>query len=180
MENNFNMENTNGFNIANVFKALEQTAAIVGENAKATASILNDLKDTKVLVASLSKDIKNVQTDYSALTERMTNLEENEEITTEQHKTIRTAAHRRIFEIMGDDKYKRAKYFRGFITRLYMDAKTFSGLGNSIPTTRKRDFQRVIDYIESWTPTYGCRTLMRDLDEMAAARKKAKEEGYDA
>lgn len=53
------------------------------------------------------------------------------------------------------------------------------GLGSKIDRTRKHNFQRVMNYLESWYPKYGISELMQTANKRAAARKKAKEEGYD-
>ena len=44
--------------------------------------------------------------------------------------------------------------------------------------TKKRDYQRVIDYIEAWIPSCGCAALRSKADANAKARAEAKALGY--
>lgn len=55
-----------------------------------------------------------------------------------------------------------------------------AGLGSKIARTKKGDFQRCIDYIESWIPSCGCAELRNKADKKAEARRKARELGYDS
>lgn len=73
---------------------------------------------------------------------------------------------------------KEKKYFTIFVRRLYKDTKSNAGLGSKIDRTRKGNFQRCIDYIESWIPSCGCAALRAKADANAKARLEARELGY--
>ena len=98
----------------------------------------------------------------------------NEEVTTTQQEMIVEAAQNRIVEIIGNDPLERTKYFRIFISRLYRDARQKAGLGSKIARTRKGNFQRCIDFIESWMPSCGSAELKAKADADARARLEAR------
>ncbi len=131
-------------------------------------------KKTDALIAAVTS----VQDKLNGHEDRIEQLELNEEIKTTQVFNIRTAAKTRVFNILGEDVLDYQKYFRYFISRLYSDAKKYAGLGSTISTTRKCDYQKVIDYIEAWIPKKGCVEFKREIDEKAAAKRKAKDLGY--
>lgn len=53
-----------------------------------------------------------------------------------------------------------------------------AGLGSKVARTKKCDYQRCIDYIESWIPSCGCAALRTKADANAKARREARELGY--
>lgn len=164
---NYENKNTNGnFDMQQLVNVAGQTAMNVNNMSKQLGIIVSTV-DT-------------IKTDVGALTIRMDNLELNEEITTEQSERIRELAEKRIVEILGNDPLERQKYFKIFIGKLYSDAKKNAGLGSKIDRTKKREYQRVIDYIEAWIPSCGCAALRTKADANAKARLEAKKLGYVA
>lgn len=140
-----------------------------------TSMNVKNLSDQMGVVTTAVKDLKD---DVSNIAMRMDNIEQNEEITTTQEANIVTAAKRRVCEIVGSTPEEYNKYYRIFIQNLYKDARRYASLGSSISRTRKRDYQRCIDYIDAWDPIGGCAKLKRKADENAKARLKAKSLGY--
>lgn len=152
---------------------MQQLVNITGQ----TAMNVNNMSKQMGIIAST---VDTIRTDVGTLTIRMDNLELNEEITTEQSERIRELAEKRIVEILGNDPLERQKYFKIFIGKLYSDAKKNAGLGSKIDRTKKREYQRVIDYIEAWIPSCGCASLRAKADANAKARLEAKKLGYVA
>lgn len=126
----------------------------------------------------ITQSVTSMRNDISGLTDRMDQIESNEEITTEQTKKIINTAQTRVNTILGEDEFEHQKYFRSFVGRIYSDARKYAGLASSISTTKKRDYQRIIDFLEAWTPTGGISRLKRIIDDKAKAKKKAQIEGY--
>ena len=81
-------------------------------------------------------------------------------------------------EILGENALDRKKYFNTFIKNLYKDARKYGVLGSKITTTKKGNFQRCIDFAESWVPSCGCATLKERADRNATANREAKKLGY--
>ena len=150
---------------------MQQLMNITGQ----TALNINNMSKQLGIVASA---IDTIRTDVDGLTGRMDRLEQKEEITTEQASTINRAIRKRVGDILGNNEEDLAKYRRIFSASLYGDARKYAGLGNTYPATKKENFQRVIDYVESWIPSCGCSELKRKADDKAKARMKAKELGY--
>lgn len=152
---------------------MQQLMNIVGQSAMNLSNMGKQLG----IVANAVNDIRS---DVEGLSGRMDILEQKEEITTEQAAAINRAIRKRVGDILGNNEEDLAKYRRIFSARLYGDARKYAGLGNTYPATKKENFQRVIDYIESWIPSCGCAELKRKADIKAEARRKAKELGYIA
>lgn len=158
---------------------------IIGESAKLARTntenvsvVLAELKSQRTLLNGMSNVLNDHSDAIAQIQERQTQYELREEVTTEQETTIRNAAAKRVYEIIGNDVLDTQKYFRTFISRLYSDLRKNAGLGSSVSKTQKGNFQRCIDYIEAWTPGCGCAPLKMYVDENAKARMKARESGY--
>lgn len=162
--NNGNNGDNNNYNI-------QQLMNITGQ----TAMNINNMSRQLGIVANA---VDNIRTDVDGLTGRMDRLEQKEEITTEQAATINRAIRKRVGDILGNDEEDLAKYRRIFSASLYGDARKCAGLGNTYPATKKENFQRVIDYVESWIPSCGCSELKKRADIKVETRRKAKELGY--
>lgn len=158
---------------------LGQAANLAKSNSETTAVILAELSNQHKIIGGISTKIVDMGDAISSIVDRINNLEQSEEITTNQNENITTAVKRRLFEILGGDEYDVHKYYRIFAQRLYSNARKNAGLGSKVARTRKRDYQRVLDYVEAWEPKYGCAALKAEADLKAALRKKAKQEGYD-
>ena len=161
-----------------IMEILEKSAELTRQNSESTAVMLKELQAQGNLLNGLSNRFDVMTFEVSAVKDDVEQSKYNEEITTAQVSSIRNTAEKRIVEILGNDPLERQKYFKIFSRNLYTDARKYAGLGSAISCTKKGDFQRVIDYIESWNPKNGCMNLMLKADENAAARKKAKELGY--
>jgi len=179
--NNIKTENNYGdvFGLETIVNALKQTAEITKSNAESTAAIVADLQNTKDVLGGVAKRVKDIGDNLTNINDRMANLEQNEEITTYQNENITESVKRRLFEILGTDELDIHKYYRIFAQRLYANARKNSGMGSKVARTKKRDYQRVIDYVEAWTPVGGCAKLMAEADVKAEARRIAKQQGYD-
>ena len=151
---------------------MQQLMNITGQ----TAMNINHMSRQLGVVASA---VDTIRTDVDGLTCRINILEQKEEVTTEQAATINRAISKRIFEILGNNEADLEKYRRIFYSRLYSDGRKYAGLGNTYHATKKENFQRVIDFVESWRPSCGCAELKKKADIKAEARQKAKELGYN-
>lgn len=158
---------------------LGQAANLAKSNSESTAVMLAELTNQRKIIGGMSTEIIKIGDTLTNIGDRINNLEQSEEITTNQNENITTAVKRRLFEILGGDEYDVHKYYRIFAQRLYSNARKNAGLGSKVARTRKRDYQRVLDYVEAWEPQYGCAALRAEADLKAALRKKAKQEGYD-
>ena len=165
------MNNVTNYDENNENFDMQQLMNITGQ----TALNINNMSKQLGIVASA---VDTIRTDVDDLTGRMNILEQKEEITTEQASTINRAIRKRVGDILGNNEEDLAKYRRIFSASLYGDARKYAGLGNTYPATKKENFQRVIDYVESWIPSCGCSELKRKADDKAKARRKAKELGY--
>lgn len=164
-------------------KATESTI-MASENTSIMAATINS---HTLLINGLNNSINSLQETTNVLSGKIEVLEYSSEIKTEQVNSIRETANKRIISILGEGKknkeeiaYEIEKYYRKFIVRLYTDAKKFGGLGNKIETTKKGNFQRVIDYIEAWNPSEGCAKMKEYCDQKAVAKTLAKMNGYVA
>lgn len=163
-----------------VMELVGKTAEIAASNTESTEVILNELKAQKSLLRGLSSTVNGIEQTIITITDDVNNLKLNEEVSTDQQKSITNVAKKRIINILGNDELEHKKYFRIFIQKLYADCRKYAGLGSSISRTKKGNFQRCIDYIEAWNPSCGCVALREKADKNAKARLKARELGYVA
>lgn len=84
------------------------------ENSKSTAVILKRLEDQDKLLGGLANTVSDIGNDVTKLGDKITQLEQNEEITTEQSETLRECAEKRVVEILGNDALERKKIFHNF------------------------------------------------------------------
>lgn len=162
-----------------IMEALGKATTIAVSNTENTAVILDKLNAQERLIGGLSNTVNDIGKDVGRLGTEIDKLKLNEEVTTTQQETIIEAARKRVCEILGSDEFEQKKYFKIFVQKLYGDTRKNAGLGSKIARTRKGDFQRCIDYIESWIPSCGCAELRNRADKRAEARRKAKELGYE-
>lgn len=150
---------------------LQQLMNITGQ----TALNINHISKQVGIIATT---VDNMRTDLDGLTGRMDRLEQKEEITTEQKKTLSRAVRKRCYEITSEDPLKIEKYYKALISRCWSDSKKDAGVAERYEETKKENFQRAIDYIERWIPKEGCQNFKDAVDIKAEARRKAQELGY--
>ena len=151
---------------------------VSSENSQSTAVILTRLEAQDRLLGGLANTVSNISGDVVRIEDEIMQLKQNEEITTEQSTTLRLCAEKRICEILGPDPLDRKKYYKIFAQKLYNDTRKIAGMGSKIDRTRKGNYQRCVDYIESWIPSCGCAELRTRADANAKARLEAKRNGY--
>lgn len=157
--------NNNNFDIQTLMN-------IVGQTSMSVQGVAQQL-------GIVATEVTNLRSSYNNLESRMEQLELNEEVTSDMKTRIHNAANARIKILLGEkDTVEYAKYSRGFYGMLWTDSKANGGVGNKIEQTKKRDYQRVLDYIDSWIPSCGVSTLKKYIDERAKAKKIAREQGY--
>jgi len=166
-------------NYEEIMEILGTTVEVVNKNTSDTSVILEDLKQQKALLGGLSRNIEGMNSSINNINNEIERLKLNEEVTTTQQESITSAARKRLYEILGDDRLEWKKYAATFFHSLYKDTRKYAGLGSRISRTRKGDFQRCIDYIEAWIPSCGFAELRARADKNAAARVKARELGYE-
>lgn len=161
-----------------IMELVGKTAEISANNTQNTSVLLEELHAQRTLLKGLSGTVQRMDTKVGELGDDIEQLKWNEEITTTQQETINELAKKRVLEIIGDNPLEIQKYLRIFIQRLYTDARKNAGLGSKIARTKKRDYQRCIDYIESWSPSGGSHVLRAKADANAKARLEARKLGY--
>lgn len=166
------------FTYDEIMEALGKAAMVSVENANNHAVALQRIEALETLTKGISQDMSSLKGEVSSVKGDIVDLKDNYHVTPEQLKSMHNAANSRIYIILPDE-FDRAKYGRCFYRRMYTDAKQYAGLGATLAQTKKRDFQRVIDYFEAWTPSCGCVGLKTIIDKKAEANRKAKELGYN-
>lgn len=163
-----------------IMELVGKTAEIAVSNTENTAIVLKKLQVQERLLGGLSDTVESINLTIGKLDNDIEQLKMNEEITTTQQETINELARKRVLEIIGNDPLEVQKYLRIFIQRLYKETRQNAGLGSKVARTKKCDYQRCIDYIESWIPSCGCAALRAKADDNAKARLEAKKLGYVA
>ena len=164
---NTNLENINNDNFDIVaLTNLVGTSAMTVNQMSRQMGILNSAME------NINGRMNNVEADIEE-------LKYNTEVTSNQAQKIKDIAAKKIMEIFDSNNLDRDKYYSIFIRRLYSESKKYSGLGATIYRTLKGDFQRTVNFIESWTPKCGILELKNYADEKAENKKILREQGYD-
>ncbi len=79
-----------------------------------------------------------------------------------------------------ENKISEISELKNQISTIMNDARDKAGLGSKVSCTKKSEYQRCIDFIESWNPKYGCKKLKNVADNRARARLEAKKLGYES
>lgn len=176
MMNNELMNTNKNFNDAMV--ALNAALELSKSNTENISTIIGEIKTQRRAIGDLTKTVSDIDTAIKQLNDDFDLFKLNEEITDSQATSIKSACVKRVCEILGEHALDRKKYFNIFIKNLYKDARKYGVLGSKIATTKKGNFQRCIDFAESWVPSCGCAALKARADRNAEANRKAKELGY--
>lgn len=169
------MEN---FDIQTIQNLIGETATQAAKNAQLNAQ-------TAMSVAHMSDQLGIVMTKVNthddkiiSMENRLDVLEYRSEVSGDMIDNIKATASRRVNDILGGNELDKQKYSKIFFSTLYTEAK-YVGLHKPIKNTQKGDYQRVIDFIESWIPISGIAALKMKVDIKAQNRREAKEMGYD-
>jgi len=170
------METKKNFN--NVMETLNAALELSRCNTENISTIIGEIKTQHQAIGNLTKSVSDIDTTVKKLNDDFENFKLNEEVTDAQATSIRSSCAKRVCEILGENALDRKKYFNTFIKNLYKDARKYGVLGSKITTTKKGNFQRCIDFAESWVPSCGCATLKERADRNATANREAKKLGY--
>lgn len=165
-------------NFSDVMITLNAALELSKSNTENISTIIGEIKTQRQVIGNLTKSVADIDTAIKQLNDDFEIFKLNEEVTDAQATSIRSACERRVCEILGENALERKKYFNIFIKNLYKDARKYGVLGSKIATTKKGNFQRCIDFAESWVPSCGCVALKERADRNAEANRKAKELGY--
>lgn len=136
----------------------------------------NDNDTKKQIDEMVSQTAKNVEY-INRLNDRVFVLETYEEITSEQVDIIRNAVLSRVNYILEPYGDRRHKYFRTFISNIYADARRNADCGNRVACTKKRDFDKVLAYINWWQPSGGAFALTQKVDNRTRHKRRYEKEG---
>lgn len=165
-------------NFSDVMITLNAALELSKSNTENISTIIGEIKTQRQVIGNLTKSVADIDTAIKQLNDDFEIFKLNEEVTDAQATSIRSACERRVCEILGENALERKKYFNIFIKNLYKDARKYGVLGSKIATTKKGNFQRCIDFAESWVPSCGCATLKERADRNATANREAKKLGY--
>lgn len=165
-------------NFSDVMITLNAALELSKSNTENISTIIGEIKTQHQAIGNLTKSVSDIDTTVKKLNDDFEIFKLNEEVTDAQATSIRSACERRVCEILGENALERKKYFNIFIKNLYKDARKYGVLGSKIATTKKCNFQRCVDFAESWVPSCGCVALKERADRNAEANRKAKGLGY--
>lgn len=117
-------------------------------------------------ITKMLKDIGEHDTQLGEIAAKVENLELNYEITDEQRKMINTRARARVIGFIGYP----SPYFRVFINNCYSFLRANHHLGSTLATTKKRNYDYVMEGIAAWHPDI--EALKARKDEADAESRK--------
>ncbi len=135
---------------------------------------------TNQTVASLAGQISVVQNRLDAFNTRITNLEDNAEITTEQRRAIKKAVTRKVYEILElplrrqdwtqKNKMDSQIYSPLFFKRCYTEVSNLGHLASPYGLTTKANYADAIKDIGEWTPLGGVKALKNEAEDNARTK----------
>mgnify|MGYP002567470594 CR=1 FL=1 len=143
---------------------------MLGQSAKTamqTAATVANLSDQMGMITTR---VNTQEIELCKVKTRLDTLEYKSEISGAMCTNIKSAAAKRLIDILGEEDFKSQKYNSLFFARIYADARKYAGLCKPISMTQRGDYQRVINYIEAWTPMCGIKILKADALERARKR----------
>lgn len=160
-------------------EVLGQIVEVTKDTSASTAVMSAKIEEHELLIKSLLSSREENAISIKNLNERMSVYEDEYQVSEEQAQKIPETIHARIHEILHNDYFEEAKYYKNFVSRLWVDAKANGGVAGSYRSTKRRNYQGALDYIEAWIPKEGITKLKHNIDKKAEANKKAKESGYN-
>lgn len=145
---------------------LNQIAKIAKDTVLHGQSVERRLGLTEMNITQLLKDVGSHDTQLGEISTKVENLELNYEITDEQSKTLQTRIKSRVREFC---EYP-SVYYQTFIQDCYSFLKKNHHCGSKLATTKKRNYDYVMDGITAWHPD-GEKLRTRKDQRDAEARK---------
>jgi len=145
--------------------------------------LLQVTQNTAMNVNGLSQQMGVVSNKLVSIDKRVSSLEtnfetfkNNEILNSSQRRNIPRAVKARVSHLL-KIKWSKGKptkecesdyfkYYKGFIARLYSDAKNYAKMADDYRDTKQVDYEGVMEYIESWKPSSGVEEHKRYLDRM--------------
>ena len=122
-------ESNDSTSIQQLTNVIGKIANMMGQNAMTTQNINKQLGIVSSSVNAMGERV-------NRLDERMYQIENNEEITTDMANNIRRSVNKKVFDIVGDDPLEQAKYYRPFVKRLWSEAKKEGGCAHEYARTQ--------------------------------------------
>lgn len=147
-------------------------AAITSRNNSEQLGLLAKRQD--VLQSEIDELKANMRNDKQDLENRMQNYEDRITVTRSMAQNIRNSIHSRVRDLLHIEYVDGVvtqeclyadKYYRpGFISRCYVDSRKESKLGTPYSETYQRDYEEVLNFINSWVPPRGTEGYKNYLD----------------
>lgn len=170
------LKDSNSGDLELIMKSLEASARAISGINELLPSIVDENKRCRRDINTMIERVDSIEKSWD---DRFSDMEQSQEITEDMYKEIQSVIRRRIAEILDFDSALMGKYYGGFAKKFYSEARKHTSCANSMRRTKKRDYQSVISYAESWYPRCGAPALKREIDDRALLRRKAREEGYE-
>lgn len=130
---------------------------------------------TNQTVSSLAGQISIVQNRLDSFNTRITNLEDNAEITTEQRRAIKRAVTVKVYDILDlpmrkqdwtqKNKIDSQMYSHLFFKRCYTEVSNLGHLASPYGLTTKANYADAVKDIGEWTPLGGVKALKNEAEE---------------
>lgn len=146
----------------------------LAEIAKSTVlhgqSVERRLGLTEMNITQLLKDVGSHDTQLGEISTKVENLELNYEITDEQSKILQTRIKSRVREFC---EYP-SIYYQTFISDCYSFLKKNYHCGSKLNTTKKRNYDYVMDGIVAWHPDGKALKARKDKRDIEAKKHEIK------
>lgn len=149
---------------------LQQLVELSRNTVVSTNVMAETLKVHDNLIKGLLKQSDATTLRVNELGKKVTDLELNYEITDEQRKMINTRARARVIGFIGYP----SPYFRVFINNCYSFLRANHHLGSTISTTKRRNYDYVMEGIAAWHPDIEALKARKDESDAESRKHEAK------
>src|SRR5574344_2459116 len=138
----------------NLGYTMEQVIQMVGTVANSNVLVLNRMDNVESIVGALAKKSEESNIKIRDIEDEIDRLKLQEEITDEQREQITSKSKARMCEVLYFNESDINKYGRVYISNLYTFLKQKHNLGGKIATTKKGNYDNVMNGIQSWYPDH--------------------------
>lgn len=149
---------------------LQQLVELSRNTVVSTNVMAETLKVHDNLIKGLLKQSDATTLRVNELGKKVTDLELNYEITDEQRKMINTRARARVIGFIGYP----SPYFRVVINNCYSFLRANHHLGSTISTTKRRNYDYVMEGIAAWHPDIEALKARKDEADAESRKHEAK------
>lgn len=168
-----NREQSNNLsdNVNTIMSVIRQSAEINRQTSLTVSDMSQILRNVHIKINALDDDM-------TVIKDRVDYLEHRVHLDPYQVMAIRKSVNQKIYSILGENKDMHVRYAPLLRKRLHKFLRDYHGMTYPIAMTPTGRLNEILDAIPAWNPQGGLAAIMKEADQNAMARKRARADGY--